>query len=249
MTWSYSRITSFEDCPYRFLLNYILHKDKKKQFFSEYGGFVHELIAKYLTDEFDKDELSYYYLKNFQNVVPKNAPNFKVYSNYFNQGLEYLDSLNLPDNKTIAVEKRTDFEIEGKKFVGIIDLIQQDSGLIICDHKSRALKPRSKGKRYLKTDEELDKYLRQLYLYSIPVKEIYGEYPKQLRFNCFRTQTVITEPFSVKDFEKTKVWAVKMISKIEENDNWKPNAELFKCKYICDHCLNCEYYKMIGGAK
>ena len=56
---------------------------------------------------------------------------------------------------------------------GVIDLVGRSDtgGLVIVDHKSRALKPRSKRKKPTKTNQELDEYLRQLYLYAVPEGE------------------------------------------------------------------------------
>ncbi|MGN1156970.1 MAG: PD-(D/E)XK nuclease family protein, partial [Agathobacter sp.] len=54
MVWSYSRITSYETCPYRFFLTYILKLEKKRLFFSDYGSFIHSIIEKYLNGELKK---------------------------------------------------------------------------------------------------------------------------------------------------------------------------------------------------
>ena len=48
MTWSYSRLKAFEDCPYKWYLRYIRFPKAKgvDQFFADYGTFIHELIRE-----------------------------------------------------------------------------------------------------------------------------------------------------------------------------------------------------------
>ena len=135
--------------------------------------------------------------------------------------------------------------IEDKEFIGYIDEISRSEGkIIITDNKSRNLKPRSKRSKPTASDKELDKYLKQLYIYSVPIECTYNELPSELRFNCFRTQTLISEPFNKTDYTNTKKWAIKTIENISKEQNWKPNIELFKCRHICDVHSECEYFNM-----
>lgn len=247
MTWSYSRLTTYEDCPYRFYLTYIKKIKGVRHFFSDYGSFMHLIIEKFLTGELKKNELVDYYLAHFKNNVVGKAPSQTIFQNYFRQGLEYLSQIEAPYNEVIGIEKEVEFKIGDKNFIGYIDQVSKGDGIDITDNKSRALKPRSKKKKPTKTDEELDKYLRQLYIYSIAIEKEYGELPKNLIFNCFRTQTIIKEPFNIRAYEDTKKWALNTIDTIAKESEWKPNIEGFKCKYLCDVCKKCEYFQMFGG--
>ena len=249
MTWSYSRITAYEDCPYRFYLKYIKKIKGVRHFFSDYGSFMHLIIQKFLTGELKKSELVGYYLTNFRRNIVGKAPSQSIFQNYFQQGLEYLKNIQMPDDEIIGVEKEVSFNLNGKDFIGYIDRVSRSGGIDITDNKSRALKPRSKRKKPTKTDEELDKYLRQLYIYSIPIEDEFHECPKRLCFNCFRTQTDIVEPFDKDAYESTKKWALDTIETISQEENWKPNIEWFRCRYLCDVCNECEYYQMFGEEK
>lgn len=249
MTWSYSRITAYEDCPYRFYLKYIKKIKGIRHFFSDYGSFMHLIIQKFLTGELKKEELVGYYLTNFRRNVVGKAPSQSIFQSYFQQGLEYLKNIKMPDDEIIGVEKEVSFNLNGKNFIGYIDRVSRNDGIDITDNKSRALKPRSKRKKPTKTDEELDKYLRQLYIYSIPIENEFHECPKRLCFNCFRTQTDIVEPFDKDAYESTKKWALDTIETISREDRWKPKIEWFRCKYLCDVCNECEYYQMFGEEK
>lgn len=115
---------------------------------------------------------------------------------------------------------------------------------MILDNKSRDLKPRSLRKKPTKSDGELDSYLRQLYLYSVPIKDLFDTYPDRLEFNCFRTGQLISEPFQEKALGTTKEWALQTIEKITENDDWSPQMDYWKCRYLCDLNQHCEYYQM-----
>ena len=94
----------------------------------------------------------------------------------------------------VGVEKKVDFVVNGIPFVGYIDFLgEKDGDLYVVDNKSRILKPRSSRAKPTKADEELDAYLRQLYIYSAAVEEEYGKTPKSLCFNCFRDKLFIID--------------------------------------------------------
>lgn len=93
MTWSYSRIKAFTDCPYRWYLKYIRYPGHhgKPMFFSDYGSFVHELIAAYYSGEKTTEQVHMEYLTKFNDRVLGKAPNSKVFANYFVSGSQYPD--------------------------------------------------------------------------------------------------------------------------------------------------------------
>ena len=241
MVWSHSRITTYEMCPYKFFLTYILKLPKQRLFFSDYGSYAHSIIEKKLNGELTDEELDVYYLLNFRDNVIGKAPNTKIFQNYFKQGLSYFGDFNFPYSNILDVEANMEFSICGKNFVGIIDAVASNDGLIIIDNKSRNLKQRSTRSKQTKSDIELDKYLRQLYLYSIPLHDKYGSYPKELCFNCFRNSTIIRELFNESALEETKDWALGLIDAIEQESEWSPNMEYFRCRYLCDVAHHCEY--------
>ena len=245
MKWSFSRLTAFEDCPYKFYLTYIEKVPKKEHFFSDYGSFVHLVMEKYLKGELKREDLVTYYILNFREYVKTKAPTEKIFKNYFEQGIDYFMEIPSPQTTCIGIEKDIEFFLDGKKFVGFIDVVSQDeNGINIIDHKSRNLKPRGKGKKPTLTDKELDEYLRQLYIYSISIKEEFGVYPKNLIFNCFRTRKLVVEPFNEEVLEAVKNWAISLIEEIREESDWEPNIEDFKCKHICSVSDSCEYYQL-----
>ena len=192
MVWSYSRIKAFVDCPYRFYLKYIRHIHGKEMFFASYGTFMHKLIETYFKEGKSPRQLTDIYLRDFKKEVVGRAPNKTVFGNYFTGGLEYLRGIHPFPYRPAAIEKKVDFKVNGIPFIGYIDFLGElDGSLYVVDNKSRVLKPRSKREKPTKTDEELDAYLRQLYLYSAAVEEEYGVRPHKLCFNCFRTDKLL----------------------------------------------------------
>ena len=244
MTFSYSRLSAFDSCRYKWLMKYIFGIAKLEDgFFSSYGTFMHDILAKFYRGEGDADALVSYYLENYFAQVTGKPQKNSTAINYFNAGLDMVSNLQPTDKEILGVEKEVYWTLDGREYIGYIDLILRDKdGIIIRDHKNRDLKPRSNRKKPTKSDEELDSYLRQLYLYAIPIKELYGEYPVSLEFNCFRTQDQIKEPFKMDNFEKTKQWSIDKADEIEKTDYWNPTIDYFGCKYLCDIKRECEYY-------
>lgn len=244
MTWSYSRIKTFEDCPYRWFLRYIRYPGITGDdlFFSGYGKFAHDLIADFYRGNTTALQTQMLYLDNFTKKVQGRPPNSKVFQNYYTDGLNYFFSIDRPPHGIEGVEQKVDFMIGQYPFVGYIDYIQKSDHLGIGDHKSRKLKQRSGKPHPSKSDLDLDSYLRQLYLYSSPVRDQYGSFPDKLSFNCFRDQTMITEQFKKDGFDEACEWAIKQIERITIETEFDPSPEYFKCRYLCEmHYLCCHF--------
>lgn len=251
MVWSHSRLTTFEDCPYRFLINYILPEQQDPLFFSSCGGFVHGLLADLYSGNTKLDDLPLRYLTGFRTNVVHTAPSHSIYSKYFSQCLTAVRNPFMPNGDILFVEKDFTFEINGYPFVGVADLIfiDDEHGICIMDHKSRDLKPRSGKIKPTKSDQLLEKYFRQLYLYAAALYQTCGIFPDSLAFNCFRTGIQIIEKFDPVAFESAKNWATGLIQSIVAESNWIPHCDFFKCKYICGFHKSCAYYQLSGGDK
>lgn len=240
MTWSFSRIESFCDCPYRWYLKYLRKFPEEDRFFSTYGSFMHRLIESYYNGELPKDDLVTQFLCGFSSEVHGDRPAATTLEKYIEDGRFYLANFEPFPYETISVEHEVKFSLDGIPFVGYIDYLgEKDGEYYIVDHKSRNLKQRSKRKKPTLSDEELDQKLRQLYLYSTAVYNEYGRFPKSLCFNCFRCNTFIEEPFSEDAYYDAVNWAISSIRDIENEEYFVANPEFFKCRYICgvsDYC-------------
>lgn len=247
MTWSYSRLKSFERCPYGFLMMYILGCESKSGFYAEYGTLIHDISSLYFEGRLKQEELLPEYLIRFYMEVtsPIDAETRKK---FFAQGMDCMRRLRPSPVKVLGVEQEARFQIEGYPFVGYIDLLLEkpDGGLIVVDHKSHDLKARSKRSKPTKTDRELDDYLIQLYLYSRWVFEKFGRFPEKLVFHCYRTGTVVAEDFSRTAYDAAEEWALSLIHRIEQEEKFSPNLSWFACRHLCGVCSSCEY-NSLGG--
>lgn len=242
--WSYSKITTYVDCPYKFFLSYILKFSRDRLFFAEYGSFMHKIIELNLNGVLKSEDTLKYYLTYFSKNITGQAPNIKVFNNYFKQGYLYTNYLYHPYRERVTdVERKLYFKIGDNRFVGIIDTVI-DNGNIILDNKSRILKPRSNRKVPTLYDKELDKYLRQLYVYAAALYDNNKILPEYIGFNCFRSNDIILEEFKENNYKDTLTWLDLMIKKIKDEEKWNPIPEYFKCKYLCDVCRHCEYCGM-----
>ena len=208
---------------------------------------MHSIMQQYLTGVLTKNELVPYYLTHFLTEITEKAPTQKIYQNYLEQGRQYLKTLSFPVRKILKVEDEMHFEFAGYPFTGFLDLMSEDEDgkLYITDHKSRALKPRSNRSKPTLSDVELDKYLRQLYIYAHAVHSLYGRYPDYLEFNCFRTNTWICEPFSIERMQEVEKWARDLIKRITSESEWNAHLEFWFCRLLCDVADECEYEDLL----
>ena len=245
MVWSYSRIKCFEDCPYRFYLKYISGCKEAPQFYASYGSFMHKLIEEFYKGIITKEEMLTKFLFGFQENVIGRRPQQSTVEKYIQLGIEYLKGFTPFPYNMVAVEKKVEFELGGKKFIGFIDYLgEKDGEYYIVDNKSRELKPRSGRKKPTVKDQELDEMLKQLYLYAAAIKQEYGKFPNALCFNCFKNRVFIEEPFSEKTFSETVEWFLKTIDDIADENDFLPYLDFFSCNYICGVNNECCYYEM-----
>lgn len=244
MVWSFSRLETFDDCPYRWFLTYIKHCEETDQFYTTYGLFMHKLIEQYYHNIITKEEMMNRFLVDFRKEVRGIRPAPSTVEKYIQCGCDYLQSFEPFKYKMVDIEKEVFFNINGLPFRGFIDYIGEENGeYIIIDHKSRALKPRSHQATPTLNDKTLDKMLRQLYLYAAAVEQEYGKLPKLLCFNCFRSRVFIEEPFNESAYNEAIEWANKQVETISEETDFHPYIDYFSCKFICGMQRDCIYYR------
>lgn len=251
MTWSYSRISSFCQCPYEFYLRYIENNKSEENFFGQYGSFIHKILEKYAKGELSIFELSKYYEDNFDLEITCDAPYSMgdLRQAYFEKGLDYLDNIDLilDEYEVLGVEKKVSFSIDGYSFIGFIDLLLKDktSGkILIIDHKSRALKFKKNGELSKTDSPAFEGFKRQLYLYSKGIIDEYKIAPSKLCWNMFKERKWISTDFHQDEYEQALQWAKWTIDMIKLEDEWKPNPEFYYCKYLCGMRNQACEYKM-----
>lgn len=250
MTWSYSRLSSFESCPYGWKLKYIDKEKDEPMFYTSYGSYVHKLLQMYYDGFLSSSDLKYQFLLGFQNNVIGERPQQSIVEKYIESGKSYFESFKPFDMRTIAVEKDASFNIGDMKCIGFVDYVgEKDGNLYIVDHKSRELKNRSGRKKPTKNDELIDSMLKQLYIYSIDIENTFGTKPSYLCFNCFRNGEFIKEPFDNAAFESAKQWAVDTKDWISRTSDFYPTLNYFYCRYLCGLHNKCFYYDIEYGGK
>lgn len=237
--WSFSRISTFDNCPYEFKLTYIDNIDGESNVFAEYGTFVHSILEKLYKGELTVFDLVDYYDEHYKEKVVSEFPPYIDADKYYQTGRAYFENYEPITSKydVVGVEKRVNIDIEGNRFMGIIDLLLKDKEtgeFIVYDHKSKS---------GFKSKKELKKYARQLYLYAYYVKQKYNVLPSKLVFNLFRKGEEVEINFNEKEYEDTLKWFKNEIEAIkstaEDGFNQKAEAD-FYCKNLCNVRMWCE---------
>lgn len=259
--WSFSSLESFHNCKYGWFLNYINRTKSRSSAFSDYGSWCHKLLEEYLKGEKFDFELEDAFKNGYSNKVVNQFPpvrGTKLYDKYYEQGCKYFSSITqlekLSSNKILGVEHKHIFYIDKYKFTGVLDVEGQDKNgnYIIVDHKSKSKQDVIKPKRKENPDDFIKltdgrlvprHLFTQQYLYCIPFKEQYGEYPKYLNLNMFRISDWYQIEFNEKDFERAIQWALETIHDIYNETEWKPTCtgSDFFCDWLCSFCENCKY--------
>lgn len=252
--WSYSRATCFCHCKYEYYLKYIL-KDfeaypKEWNYYAEIGSFVHEILAKIFNGELELDDSAQYFVDNHDDVICCKTrqstmdKTFGVIAEYFSE----TDMDWLKDYKIMGVELQVDFNLDNHDFIGFIDLLLRDKNdgkIVIMDHKSFAYPFKQNGEVKKTAIQNYETYKRQMYLYAHAVNQIYGEFPKEMVWNCFKDGGKLARiPFKFSEYEETMDWFRKTISEIEQEQDYEPTEEFFYCNNLCDFRGSCEYANM-----
>lgn len=239
-TWSYSRLRMFEQCPYAFFRKYIDGMRGGGNFYSDYGGLVHDIHDLYYSGLLEKDEVERAFL-NLCDTELTHKIDAQTRGRFIAQGMRYFREGIYSPPGVVFSEKRIDSELGGVKFTGIIDLLYKDGGkTVICDHKTHDLRPRSK-RGGTKSDKELDEYLTQLFLYAKLAQKELGIDVDAVEFNCFRFGNVIREPVTEEAVDKAVKWALDTVHRAEETEIFNPEPDFWYCNKLCDMRFDCDY--------
>ena len=250
MTWSFSRLNSFYNCPHEWYERYVLCQKGENGFFGEFGGCCHKVLEKYEKGEVSIFEISQEYENLFSQMVVHDAPPNKyvdIKQSYFDKGLDYFDNidLNLDDYEILGVEKEVRFTIAGKEFVGYIDLLLREKStgkIIIVDHKSASIKFLKNGQVSKSDREHVREFIRQLCLYAKPTIEEYG-HVDELWWNLFKDKNWLKIPFTEEDYNEAIQWAEDTIHLIEKETEYPCNPDYYYCWNLCSQRNNACPYK------
>ena len=247
--YSFTKLTTFEQCPYQYYLKYIKSQSGEDNAMSEYGVLCHSLLEDYFKGKIALWDLPEQYLAEYNRCIKHPFPemfNIDLEEKYYNGGYEFFKNFDGLDGCTIyGIEQEFCLTCEDKRapflFRGYIDLEYRDENgaLILHDWKSKS---------QFKSKKELAKYARQLYLYSRYMYESGMGFPDILRFYCFRGQKPYDIPFNKDDYDKAWDWAYKTVADIREAEMFlQDRSSIFMCEELCDYRYSCKE-KDIGFA-
>lgn len=249
--YSFSQLTSFDECPYAYYLQRIQGKEHPElvvlaeNAFAQQGSLIHSLLDGWAKGEIAIDDLASEYQRRYPQEVTQSWPSMLSRKGYasktYNQGLNYFENFQgFPGYTVISAEQEMETQIAGRRFVGYIDMILTDDKtgqLIILDHKSKSLKA------FKSAQNEM---YRQQYLYAKYVHQKYDVWPDKLAFNLFKQGgKIMMRDFDMKEYERTIKWAEEAIERIESFDyfDWMQTKEQsdFFCWQICSVRNMCQH--------
>ena len=246
--YSYSQLSSFDECPYMFYLERIEKAEQLSNGFAERGTLIHDIIEQWAKGKLTKEGMLEEYERRYADEVVTQFPKVLSARGYtekaYQMGYDYfLHFDEFTGYKILSAEEEFKIDLpltDGttRPFVGVIDMVLQDEftdELIICDHKSKSKSSFKKAERTM--------YLQQL-IYATYIKQKYGKWPDRLMFNLFNEGGIKPErPFTQEAYQAAMEWATEKILQIETFDtlDWlaaKPEQDFF-CVNICSVRKSC----------
>jgi putative RecB family exonuclease len=240
--YSHSRLSTFEQCPLKFKFKYIdrIVPEVRETIESHLGKIVHETLEWFYTQIKEGnvpsvEEIITYYSNNWgEKYKPKILIVRKdlTVKDYFNKGVQFiLDyyTKNYPfEDNTIETEKKVVFNLDDEgyfKIQGFIDRLSHDvekDEYEIHDYKTANNLP-------LKEKVETD---RQLALYSIAIKELFGEDKKIcLTWHYLAHNKKICSNRTNEQLQQLKKETLELIKQIETTKTFPPKKSI-----LCDWC-------------
>ncbi len=243
MEYSYSRLTTFDNCPLQYKFSYVLKeaKDFENSIEAFMGSRVHEALEELykkqkLNTVMTLEEVLNIYKKNWND---KNNDNIKIIKkelnkkNYFDLGIKYLTNYYnrfkpFDSEYTVGLEMeiKLDLNNDGKYLlIGYIDrLSMKDNVYYIHDYKTSSILP---------TNEEINKN-KQLALYAMAIKQMYQNVKKVIliwHYLAFDTDLIVEKEEN--DYELIRKQTIEKINAIEnlENGNYLPKEST-----LCEWC-------------
>lgn len=246
MTWSFSRIHSWEQCPYSFYLKYIENRDGESNFYAENGKAMHETFEKIARGKLPLSECTGYYSDKFDLICEETKQS--IMDSTFEKCIEYLSEMEWIDEskyEIIGAEMEFRFKVGKYNFVGYADLLlrERETGrIILVDHKQEG--------HFFKKDgtplkNHLDSYLayrNQMYLYCKGIKDCLGLDVDLIVWHHFKDDGKLSIiQFDEEQYKKSQEWAISTIEKIKEDKAFDAKESFIMCSSLCGYRNDCEY--------
>lgn len=236
--YSFSKLTTFEQCKYQYYLNYIEKRKGEQNAFAQYGTFAHLLLEQHAKGELAVWELLDAYTDLYDENVTLPFPYNKyvdLAESYRHDGYEFFRTFDgLDDLDIMEVETRFAEPLDDFLFTGVIDITYRDTdgGIVIRDWKSK-----SKFANKL----ELSNYARQPFSYALHIKNKYSAPPKMLQFFMFRKGNIVEIPYNENEYENALNWIKGTVKEIRECNDWSATPQQFFCQELCNYRNTCEH--------
>lgn len=252
--YSYTKLASYETCPWQYRYAFVLHVPKKGSYQLSYGQSIHRTLYSFFTlwQERQHDttvQPPYVSAEEFMTIydrafIPEWYETKGDREKYYHKGKDALHEWyrrvtpNMP--KVLRLEQVFNLKVDEFVVSGAIDRIDQVGGdeksgpagkptVRIVDYKTGAFKPKF---------ETGDKH--QLLIYALAAQDpnILNAEVKELEYYFVDENKSNTLKPTPKDLASTKAWISKTISGIQSGD-FRPTPGLH-CKW-CDFREICEY--------
>jgi hypothetical protein len=229
--WSFSRITSHEQCPLQYSMKYIDGFEDEGNGWSMLGSFCHEILEMYARKELAKEDLAEYYIENYPDPEFPKMGKTDLGIKYRDECLAFFQNFKGFTTQVVGVERSFTLPIdEHNALRGFIDLETFDGeNYSNIDYK---ISNPFKG-------ADLIKKRRQLYLYSRSTQETFGKYPKFLYFYFIKSNSYIRMPFIMSEYEEAWDWVKTKIKEISNAETHQAKPELFYCRNLCGFRNSC----------
>lgn len=245
--FSFSNLTTFERCPYEWYQHYILQNDNENNIYALFGSCCHKVLDDYFSQRINEPDILDHYIDMFDGMVKNEESDNEKVSKMFSVGFDYFSSFSREDiqpksYKILGIEQEIAFSIYKYQFIGFIDLLLEDDegNIYIIDHKSAEYPLTKSGNPKTKSVKKIQEYERQLYLYSKGVYDWLGKYPKQLKWNFFKTKQWMTIDFNEQKYKEVIEWAKNTVDDMYLTVDFEKKPEYFYCNYLCGYRMNCD---------
>lgn len=246
MTWSFSRLHAWEQCPYAFYLKYIEQRDGESNYYAANGKCMHEVFEAILTNQIPLDECTQCYADKYD-LICETTKQSTMDSTY-EKCIDYLctiDGIDLEKYEILGVELKLDFNIGKYKFVGYADLVvknKKSGEVILVDHKQATHFMKKDGTPLKNQLENFLAYRHQMYIYCKGLKDCFGIDVNKIIWHHFKDNGELTIiPFEADEYEETLQWAANTIEKIKKDKKFLNKRSYVLCSSLCDYRNDCEY--------
>ena len=246
MTFSYSNLSSFNNCKYGWYLNYIDAEESVQNFFAQYGLLIHETLEKYWKKELDKNKLLWYYETNYFKKVVEYPPIYprNMGEAYYKSGAEFFENPIVDRNEydIIFIEEKIISEHGGKSIVVKPDLLVRNiktGNVVLMDYKTS--KP-IKGENF--DMEKMDGYIKQLMLYKYFIEKERNLKIDRIEILFIRLRKIYTIEMTPKLMNDTIDWLDKTLVEISMEEDFIANpSNKYFCSNLCGVRNSCKFWR------